>query len=86
MMNTPRSFSPAVILSAYTGVLMCGFSDMHEYIEYVMERPVFTHELGSECLVDQIKEKIKNNGDFESAMNSVLSFPTIEVAKNGAAK
>ena len=29
-----------VIVSAYTGVLMCDFSDMHEYIEKVMGRPV----------------------------------------------
>lgn len=34
-----------VIVSAYTGVLMCDFADLHEYIEKIMGRPVWTHEL-----------------------------------------
>lgn len=48
-----------IIVSAYTGVLMCDFSDMHEYIEKVMGRPVWTHELADDRIIAQIKEKVK---------------------------
>ena len=37
-----------IVVSAYTGVLMCDFKDVHKYIEEKMGRPVFTHELGFE--------------------------------------
>lgn len=33
------------VISAYTGYLSGDFDDMHEYIEYRVGRPVFTHEL-----------------------------------------
>lgn len=51
----------AAIVSAYTGVLIGGFSEMHEYIEEIMDRPVFTHELGSKDTFEQIKEKAKDD-------------------------
>lgn len=45
-----------IIVSAYTDVLMCPFSLVHEEIENRMERPVLTHEL----LDDETHEKIKS--------------------------
>lgn len=50
---------------AYTGVTMLSgekFSIFHKYIEDIMKRPVFTHELGSELVWNQIKEK--SSADF----------------------
>ena len=47
------------IVMAYTGITMLSgekFSIFHEYIEEIMKRPVFTHELGSELIFEQIKE------------------------------
>lgn len=35
----------AAIVGAYTGFLAGPFQDMHEFIEEVMERPVWTHEM-----------------------------------------
>lgn len=35
----------AAIVSAYTGVLIGDFNEMHRYIEEIMGRQVFTHEL-----------------------------------------
>ena len=35
----------AIVISAYTGFLMCDFNDMHEYIEKKLGRPIYTHEL-----------------------------------------
>lgn len=49
----------AAIIGAYTGVLAGNFSDMHEYIERIMKRPVFTHEMGNEVIANQIKEAAK---------------------------
>lgn len=45
------------ILSAYTGILVGEFNDCLEYIEKLMGRPVFTHELRSKELWAAIKER-----------------------------
>ena len=52
----------AAIIGAYTGVLLGKFDDMHSYIEEIMGRPVWTHELANEKTVDAIKEK--SRADF----------------------
>lgn len=50
----------SLIISAYTGFMVCkNFSDMHEFIEQVMERPVFTHEMGSEQFLKEVQERLK---------------------------
>ena len=48
-----------IVVSAYTGVLMCDFNDLHKYIEDKLGRPVWTHELASETVFSEIKEKSK---------------------------
>lgn len=54
----------AAIVGAYTGYLCGPFQDMHEYIEQIMERPVWTHELASSELKDEIRKRAK--ADFIS--------------------
>lgn len=54
----------AAIVAAYTGVLIGEFSDMHEYIEEIMERPVWTHEMADKNVIKDIKARSK--GDFLS--------------------
>ena len=50
----------AVIVSAYTGFLAGDvMSEMHEYIENILDRPVFTHELGNKDICNEIKKKSK---------------------------
>jgi len=52
----------AVVISAYTGALCCAFSDMHAEIEKRLGRPVYTHELGSKKLCeDVIKPAFKDD-------------------------
>lgn len=34
-----------IIVSAYTGFVMCDFSHIHKYIEEKMCRPVWSHEM-----------------------------------------
>ena len=50
-----------IVLSAYTGVLMCDFSYVHSYIEQLFGRPVWTHELSDQEFVDELKEKAKKD-------------------------
>lgn len=47
------------IVSAYTGIFMGDFDALHKYIEEVMGRPVWTHEMGTEKVANEIKEKSK---------------------------
>ena len=52
----------AAIVSAYTGYLLGDFGTMHEYIEKIMGRPVWTHEMPR--LMDEIRER--SRADFLS--------------------
>lgn len=50
-----------LIVSAYTGVLMTEFSDLHEFIEEKLGRPVWTHELANELVVEELKMAVKED-------------------------
>lgn len=48
------------IVMAYTGVCMLSgknFSLFHKYIEEILQRPIYTHQLGMPKIQDEIKEK-----------------------------
>lgn len=48
------------VLSAHTGTLLCDtFSNVNEYIEEIMERPVWAHEIPG------ISEEIKKRSEEE---------------------
>ena len=49
----------AAIVSAYTGVLIGEFSDMHKYVEEIMGRPVWTHEMAIKKIVEEIEGKAR---------------------------
>lgn len=51
----------SAIVSAYTGIFIGNFSDIHEYIENIMGRPVWTHELASKKIMDEIKSRSKTD-------------------------
>lgn len=59
MKATPLTVEQAVIISAYTGYFISSFSDMHEYVEKVMGRPVWTHEMGNATFMESLREKTK---------------------------
>lgn len=49
----------AIILSAYTGTLLVkDFSEVHAYIEKLLERPVYLHELAYTEVWYKIREKL----------------------------
>ena len=52
------------IVMAYTGICMLTgekFRVFHKYIEDIMGRPVFTHELAIKSISDEIKEKSRDD-------------------------
>lgn len=49
----------AVVISAYTGIACCKFSDIREYVERIMGRPVFTHEFA--FMAEKIKEAARDD-------------------------
>ena len=50
-----------IIVSAYTGTLMCEFDDMHHYIEHKLGRLVYTHELGLKRVQDEIHSAVHDD-------------------------
>ena len=52
------------IVTAYTGITMLTgekFSIFHKYIEDIMGRPIWTHELANPDVWDEIKEKSRDD-------------------------
>ena len=50
-----------IIVSAYTGFLMCDFHKVHKYIEDKLGRPVYTHEMAFDSVQKEIREKTKSD-------------------------
>lgn len=48
-----------IIVSAYTGYLMCDFSLVHAYIQKILGRPVWIHELTNSDILDEIGRRTK---------------------------
>lgn len=44
-MNKEKEFPIEVVISAASGILCSDFSSVHELIEFVMDRPIWTHEI-----------------------------------------
>lgn len=53
------TYQECVIVSAYTGVLMCDFVDMQNYISEKLGEPIWTHELANKAVLDKIKASVK---------------------------
>lgn len=49
----------AQVLGAYTGITCSEFGLVHEYVEELLGRPVFTHEMASKELCEEIKKLAK---------------------------
>ena len=57
----------AAIIGAYTGILSGNFSDMHEYIEKLMGRSVWTYEMGNKEFLAELRVAAKE--DFLKIVN-----------------
>lgn len=51
----------AIIISGYTGVLICNFADLHEDVEKRMGRPVWTHEFGDESFTEKVEDLYRDD-------------------------
>lgn len=51
----------AAIVAAYTGYLIGDFNEMHKYIEEIMERPILTHEMGNNHIIQEIQDRAKKD-------------------------
>ncbi|MEN6622933.1 MAG: hypothetical protein ABFD50_15465 [Smithella sp.] len=56
---TKLTMEQAVVISAYTGILSCPFDKMHEAIEKKLGRPVWTHELASDKVNEEIRKAFR---------------------------
>lgn len=52
----------AAIISAYTGYLAGSFSDLHEYAQSVLGRPIWTHQFPE--IMDELRDASRD--DFMS--------------------
>lgn len=60
-----------VIITGFTGVLACDFSDFHADIERRMGRPVWTHEMSNAEFMEHMKELYRT--DFVAIASSMAS-------------
>lgn len=52
---TPLTKEQGIVITGYTGIGACAFSDFHEDVERRLGRPVYTHEFASSELWDTLK-------------------------------
>lgn len=50
-----------IILTGYTGVMCCKFSDFHEDVEARMGRPIWTHEFADKEFSAEVKKLYKDD-------------------------
>ena len=50
-----------IVVSAYTGVLMCDLDALQNYIQDKLGWPVWTHEFPSKEVLEEIREKSKDD-------------------------
>ena len=58
----------AVVITGFTGIMACRFSDFHEDVERRMGHPIWTHEFGNKDFMKKVKELYKN--DFLSLLET----------------
>ena len=51
----------AAIVTAYTGFLIGSFRDAHEYMQKILKRPLYTHELAIKEIWDEIRDESKED-------------------------
>lgn len=61
-MDTARlSITQGVIITGFTGVPACDFSDFHKDAERRLGRPVWTHEFGNREMKVKLKELYRDD-------------------------
>ena len=71
-----------IIVSAYTGVLMCDFADLQKYAEEKFGRPCFTHEFGDSKFAEELKALSKE--EFIELCKPTKTYVPLEKCPCGA--
>ena len=50
-----------LIVSAYTGILMVEWEELHRFVEKLLGRPVYAHEFDDEAVIEEILAKVKDD-------------------------
>lgn len=50
----------AIVITGFTGTMMCDFSNFHADVESRMGRPVWIHEFANQAFADELKEMYKD--------------------------
>lgn len=53
----------AIAISAYTEYCFAPFDEVHQFIEEVLGRPVFVHELARNDIWDDVRKNMQKNLD-----------------------
>ena len=69
----------ALVITAYTGTLLCDFSDFQDFASEIIGRPIFTHEMAHE----EISEEFSVD---EDVFLSLLEQPKRQNEKTTAIK
>jgi hypothetical protein len=57
----PLTKEQAIIITAFTKIVCCPFSEFHEAVEERLGRPVYTHEFGDKSMSAKIKEAFRED-------------------------
>lgn len=58
----------AIVITGYTGIMMCDFSSFHADVESRFGRPVWTREFGNKEFMKEVEEMYK--GEFLDLCNT----------------
>jgi hypothetical protein len=56
--NVVKTYPTEVLLSITTGILLCGFDEMHECCEFLVGYPTWTHQFAHRPFVEQLKAAV----------------------------
>lgn len=58
---TPLTKEQAAIIGLFTGIACGPFGDIHKLAEQKMGRPIWTHQFANKELVEEMKEKVRED-------------------------
>lgn len=50
-----------LVISAYTGYLMCNFDQLHKFAEEIIGRPILSHEFGLDETWNKLHDAVKED-------------------------
>lgn len=64
----------AAVIGAFTGITAGPFSDIHEYAERILGRPVWTHQFANEHVMAELKAAAR--ADFMALVHEPANTPS----------